>query len=168
MPFPEERIMLPIHTILHPTDFSERSGHALRVACALARDYGARLVVLHAAETPTVAFAEGFIPPDPEEPIRAARQEFEQLEIPATGTPIERRFEIGDATEMILQAAHEVQADLIVMGTHGRTGLRRLLMGSVAEQIVRRATCPVLTMTAPFVAAELAPEATAALAGAVS
>jgi universal stress protein A len=56
----------------------------------------------------------------------------------------------GDPAEMILRVAEEVHADLIVMGTHGRTGLSRLLMGSVAEQVVRRAPCPVLTMKAPF------------------
>ena len=64
--------MLTVHTILHPTDFSERSQDALRLACALARDYGARLIVLHVAEAATVATAEGVVlPPDPEEARRA-------------------------------------------------------------------------------------------------
>src|SRR5439155_9282380 len=140
--FPEERTMLPIRTILHPTDFSDRSAHALRLAGALARDYGARLVVLHVAEMPVVAYGEGVIPPlDPEDAVRVARQQLELLEAPVTGTPAERRLEVGDPVETILDVAHALPADLIVMGTHGRTGLRRLLMGSVAEQIVRRATC---------------------------
>jgi nucleotide-binding universal stress UspA family protein len=156
--------MLPIHTILHPTDFSEQSGHALRFAAALARDYGARLVVLHAAEIPPVGYAEGVIIPNTEEPIRAARQQFERLEVPQLGVPVERRFEVGGPTETILQTAADVHADLIVMGTHGRTGIARFLMGSVAEQVVRRAPCPVLTMTAPY--AEAA-EPVAALAAAV-
>src|SRR5207247_1070074 len=81
---------------------------------------------------------EGVIPPlDPEDAVRVARQQLELLEAPVTGTPAERRLEVGDPVETILDVAHALPADLIVMGTHGRTGLRRLLMGSVAEQIVR-------------------------------
>jgi nucleotide-binding universal stress UspA family protein len=156
--------MLPIHTILHPTDFSEQSGHALHFAAGLARDYGARLVVLHAAEATPLGYFEGASASDPEAPIRAARQRFEQLDVPHVGASVERRFEVGDPTESILRIAAEIRADLIVMGTHGRTGLERFLMGSVAEQVVRRAPCPVLTMTAPYAAAE---EPVAALAAAV-
>jgi nucleotide-binding universal stress UspA family protein len=165
--FPKERSMLPIHTILHPTDFSDRSAHALRLAGALARDYGARLVVLHVAEMPPAAYAEGFPPIDPDEVVRDARRQLEALDVPLTTTPAERRLEVGNPIEVILHVARDLHADLIVMGTHGRTGLRRLLMGSVAEQIVRRATCPVLTMTSPFVAAEPEAEPQPALAGAV-
>jgi len=62
----------------------------------------------------------------------------------------ERRLAEGDAVEETLRVAQEANADLIVMGTHGWTGLGRLLMGSVAEQVVRRASCPVLTVKAPF------------------
>jgi len=156
--------MLPIHTILHPTDFSEHSGHALRFAAGLARDYGARVVVLHAAEVPPVSYFEGVIVSDPEEPIRAARQRLEQLDVPHAGVPVERRFEVGDPTETILRTAAEIRADLIVMATHGRTGIERFLMGSVAERVVRRAPCPVLTLTAPYAEAE---EPVAALAAAV-
>jgi len=121
--------MLPIHTILHPTDFSEPSEYALRFAAGLARDYGARLVVLHAAGATPLSYFEGASAGDPEAPIRAARQRFEQLDVPHLGASIERRFEVGGATETILQTAADVRADLIVMGTHGRTGLERFLMG---------------------------------------
>src|SRR5262245_6581425 len=62
---PEVRAMLPIHTVLHPTDFSDRSERALSLACALTRDYGARLVVLHVAPLPAMAYAEGVVAPDP-------------------------------------------------------------------------------------------------------
>src|SRR5262245_20142144 len=133
--------MLPIHTILHPTDFSTYSEHALRFACALARDYGARLVVLHAAVPPTVVYGEGIVPGDPVTAEREARDELNRLAVPA-GVRAERRFEEGDAAPTILRAAKELPADLIVLGTHGRTGLARLLMGSVAELVVRRAGCP--------------------------
>ena len=142
--------MLPIHTILHPTDFSERSAHALNLACALARDYGAHLIVLHVAMPPTVVYGEGIIPSEPDAVFHEERQHLERLLIPDAGLRIERRFEEGDPAGGILRVAREVVADLIVMGTHGRTGLGRLLMGSVAEQVVRRASCPVLTVRMPF------------------
>ena len=62
---------------------------------------------------------------------------------------LDRRMEEGDPASMIVRVATETGADLIVMGTHGRTGLRHLLMGSVAEYVVRKATCPVLTLRTP-------------------
>jgi nucleotide-binding universal stress UspA family protein len=144
--------MLPIHSILYPTDFSERSGYALHLACALARDYGARLVILHIATPPTIAYGEGILPPDPEIMFREAREQLNRLEVPNANVRAERRFAEGDAAAETLRVASEIGADLIVMGTHGRTGLSRLLMGSVAEQVVRKAPCPVLTVTTPFAA----------------
>jgi len=142
--------MLPIHTVLHPTDFSERSQNALRLACALARDYCARLVVLHAAMPPTVVYGEGALPLDPEIAYREAHEELNRLAIPNNDVRAERRFEEGDPAGTILRVARELPADLIVMGTHGRTGLARLLMGSVAERVMRKASCPVLTVTTPL------------------
>lgn len=139
--------MLPIHTILHPTDFSYRSWNALQMACALARDYSARLVVLHVSATPTIAYGEGVIPPNPDEVLRLAQEQLDRLELPKTDIRAERRLELGDPVGGILRVAQEINADLIVMGTHGRTGLHRLLMGSVAEGIMRKSTCPVLTVT---------------------
>jgi nucleotide-binding universal stress UspA family protein len=158
--------MLPIHTILHPTDFSDRSCNALHLACALARDYDARLVLLHVVTTPPLMYGESFPPADPDIFRRAEWEEFERLEIPDTGIVSERRFEEGDPVQEILRVAGECNADLLVMGTHGRTGLTRLLMGSVAEQVVRRAPCPVLTVTTPFPLVRPAEEpAAAATAG---
>jgi nucleotide-binding universal stress UspA family protein len=142
--------MLAIRTILHPTDFSEQSRAAFALACALTRDYGARLVALHVVPAPNFAYGEGYLPPAPEELLVEAREQLHRLEPPHGNVRAEQRLEQGDAAPEILRVAHEIDADLIVMGTHGRTGLRRLLMGSVAEQIVRKAPCPVLTMTAPF------------------
>jgi nucleotide-binding universal stress UspA family protein len=142
--------MLPIRTILHPTDFSDRSANALQLACALARDYCARLVVLHTETLPALAYGEGVIAPDPATLFQEARDRLTHLEVPDASVRAERRFEEGDAAPTILRVAQEIHADLIVMGTHGRTGLARMLMGSVAEQVVRKAACPVLTVTAPF------------------
>jgi nucleotide-binding universal stress UspA family protein len=141
--------MLPVHTILHPTDFSAPSAYALGLACALARDYGARLIALHVAHAPPVFASEGMVPPAPEEIRAEAEEQLRQLPVPQDDVRVERRLELGDAAGEILRVAAEVDASLIVMGTHGRTGLGRLLMGSVAEQVVRRSTCPVLTVTRP-------------------
>jgi nucleotide-binding universal stress UspA family protein len=156
--------MAPIHTILHPTDFSEHSAYALEMACALARDYGARIIVLHVEPLPVLAFGEGVIPPDPENIREAAREQLDRLVL---GPMIhaENRFEDGDPATVIVEVAHEVNADLIVMGTHGRRGLARLLLSSVAEQVGRQAPCPVLTVRTPF--AKTVPVAAEALVEAV-
>jgi nucleotide-binding universal stress UspA family protein len=162
----EEAAMLPIHTILHPTDFSDRSWYAFQLACALARDYHARVILLHVIHPPIVAYGEGVIPPDPESLVREADERLSELLARCDGVAVEKHVEEGDAREMILSYADECRADLIVMGTHGRTGVRRMLMGSVAEQVERRAACPVLMVSGPFPAAA-APEAQPAMPGAV-
>jgi nucleotide-binding universal stress UspA family protein len=141
--------MAPIHTIMHPTDFSAQSGCALRLACSLARDYGAHLIILHVADEPPIASAEGIMIPPTGDFMAEARADLEQLELPDAHIRAERRLERGDPVREILHVADDVRADLIVMGTHGRTGLARLLMGSVAEQVVRQASCPVLTLKTP-------------------
>jgi nucleotide-binding universal stress UspA family protein len=146
--------MLPLHTILHPSDFSERSEHAFRLACALARDYRAKLVVLHVKILPVAAYTEGgMLPPSPgtDEDLLA---QLEQVRTEAPNLNLETRLEEGAPGPTILQVAQEIRADLIVLGTHGRTGLGRLLMGSVAEQVVRKATCPVVTVRMPVPTAE--------------
>src|SRR5439155_2335535 len=76
------RIMLPIHTILHPTDFSERSRHACQLACALSGDYDAELIILHVARPPAVFYGEGIPLPDPEFLFQEAREQLEWLEVP--------------------------------------------------------------------------------------
>src|SRR4051794_25756197 len=114
--------MLAVGTILHPTDFSERSEYALGVACALARDYGARLVVLHAAPPPVVVYGEGVVPVDPEGYRQELQERLNRLQVPGDNVRAERRFAEGDPAAEILRAAKELPADLIVMGTHGRTG----------------------------------------------
>lgn len=142
--------MLPVRTILHPTDFSEPSTSALRLACSLARDYGARLILLHVAPAPIVVPAMGVVPPQTEEEFQRTRAALRDLEIPVPGVEADRCLLQGDAAAEILRAAEENQCDVIVMGTHGRTGLGRLLMGSVAEQVLRKAPCPVVTVKNPI------------------
>src|ERR1022692_2673562 len=141
--------MLPIRTILHPTDFSANSQCAWEMACALARDYGARLLLVH-VEAPMPTFAElGAIPP---EPVDRRTLECELAGIKPTDPTlaVSRTLLFGDEASTINRFAKENNADLIVMGTHGRSGWGRLLMGSVAESVLREAPCPVLTIKTPL------------------
>jgi nucleotide-binding universal stress UspA family protein len=131
--------------ILFPTDFSHTGDAALSLATILARDTGATLIIVH-VEEPPVAYGGGEMYYGVPEP---AYEEIERMlrEItpPDKNIAFEHRMITGDPASAIVRLAEEEHVDLIVMGTHGRTGLSRLLMGSVAEAIVRRAPCPVLT-----------------------
>ncbi len=142
--------MLPIHTILHPTDFSARSKSAFDFACALARDYDARLVVVHVKPPQMMGGEVHALITTPEEVDRELRGELDKLQPHDASIKIERILKEGDAGTQILHMAKEISSDVIVMGTHGRTGLSRLLMGSVAEAVSRKAHCPVLTVKHPF------------------
>jgi nucleotide-binding universal stress UspA family protein len=144
--------MWPLQTILHPTDFSECSQGAFRLACALARDQGARLIVLHVTTIPDLAYAGYGAPgslPLMNEYRAKVQQELDTKQPPEHSLPLEHRLEEGDPASEILAVAAETGADLIVMGTHGQTGMRHLLMGSVADQVVRKPPCPVLTLKTP-------------------
>jgi nucleotide-binding universal stress UspA family protein len=150
--------MFPIQTILHPTDFSDNAANAFQLACMLARDYAAHLIVLHAAHRPmdVLGGTQG-IPPFPEEYGHAELEErLRRLQSPYASVRIERRLLTGDPAREILRVSQDIPCDLIVMGTHGRTGLSRLLMGSVAEQVVRKASCPVITVKTPLGSPSLA------------
>ncbi len=143
--------MLNIRTILHPTDFSEYSDYAFHLACALARDYNAKLLVIHVMPTPADVYGEfGTMPPEPGEEVPALKQRLEALVAHDSKVDIERHLVEGEADSEIIRVAEERGVDLIVLGTHGRTGLGRLLMGSVAEQVVRLASCPVLSVKKPI------------------
>jgi nucleotide-binding universal stress UspA family protein len=141
--------MLPVKTILHATDFSENSAFAFRLACALARDYGARLVILHVAAPPLGLYSQGIYLPAPEGTMESLHDQLLELQPHDSAVVTEHRLEEGEPVPVILMVAKEIAADVIVLGTHGRTGLGRFLMGSVAEQVVRKAPCPVLTVKHP-------------------
>ncbi len=142
--------MLQIQTILHPTDFSPRSAEAFEIACSLARDYDARLIVLHVFVPPVVPSGPEAVPAASlEEEKQTAQEQIRQLQPPAANVPTEHQVKEGDPATVILQVAEQAGCDLIVMGTHGRTGLTRLLMGSVSERVVRNGPCPVLTVKTP-------------------
>jgi nucleotide-binding universal stress UspA family protein len=135
-----------IRVILHPTDFSESSEAALRVARSLARDHGARLILLHVA--PVQVVMEGAVTAELDlgcdrDALEAAR---EIIDGPDLKYPVEARSSRGLASGEIVRLAADLECDLIVMGSHGRSGLARLLMGSVAELVLAEADCPVLVV----------------------
>jgi nucleotide-binding universal stress UspA family protein len=141
---------MKIGTILHPTDFSRNSEAAFHMACALARDYGARLAVVHVKPLPTVAYGEfGALPPEATDHLEELKERLARVQPTDSSIRMDRFVVEGEIAWEILRMAGELKADLIVMGTHGRSGLGRLLMGSVAEMVVRKATCPVLTVKHP-------------------
>jgi nucleotide-binding universal stress UspA family protein len=140
---------LPIRTILHPTDFSERCEEAFRVACALARDLAARVIVVHVPEPAAPPAGMAPAPPRPEGHRAGLEERLGRFQLSAPDVRVECRVEEGEPATGIVSAARATTCDLIVMGTQGRTGLGRVLMGSVAEQVLRTAPCPVLTVKAP-------------------
>ena len=145
--------MLTLRTILVPVDFEEASEHALVAATDLAKTFGAKLVLVHAYELPFYPYPGGASPvPSTDLPkaIRdAATAGLDTLVARVKGkVPVEAVLKIGPPADEILYAAKEKNADLIVMGTHGRKGIAHVLLGSVAEKVLRRATVPVLTVHA--------------------
>ena len=139
---------MPAKKIVFPTDFSQCSDAALEYATILAGALDATLLIIHAEESPA-AYGEGEECYGLLEPDHAELQKMLH-EIKPTDSNVlyEHRMlsRQGDPANQIVQFAKEEDADLIVLGTHGRTGLKRLLMGSIAEAVVRRAPCPVLVM----------------------
>jgi nucleotide-binding universal stress UspA family protein len=131
--------MLQVKTLMHPTDLTDASRHAFDLACELARERGARVVALHVVPPPNRHGAEVVIG----NPLAGLHEI-------APDVPLDTRVEQGDPAGVILRVAEEIKCDLIVMGTHGRTGLSRWLTGHVVDEVVQRAACAVLTMRAPF------------------
>jgi nucleotide-binding universal stress UspA family protein len=148
--------------VLVATDFSPASGAALDFAKTLATRFGASLHVLHVLEDPYVtgAFAaEIYAPPPPglrESWLRSAEETMAMLvsEADTAAFNITSDVVFGPIARTIVERAAQIGADLIVMGTHGRGGVAHLLMGSVAERVVRTAGCPVLTTRGFAVAGE--------------
>lgn len=135
-------------TILHATDFSSHSDLAFQVACSLAQSKASRLVVLHVANPPVVIYDEkGALLPKTD-CRKLAREQIAGLTANVT-IPVENRIEEGEVSSAILRIADEINADFIVMGSQGLTGLDRLLIGSVAEDVLRKASCPVVTVKVP-------------------
>jgi len=139
--------MSTIKMILHPTDFSPHAEYAFQLACSLTRDLDGRLILLHVNP-------RGF------RPNKLTEKEYNKLlwddlrrlmdaDPRLREMPIKTELTEGDPVEEILRVAKDLGCDLIVMGTHGRSGLNRLLMGSVAEAVLRKGPCPVLVVKSP-------------------
>jgi nucleotide-binding universal stress UspA family protein len=142
--------MKMIRSILYATDFSAQSEAAFAIAVALARDYGARLIMAHVMPTPTVAYTTGNIALiEPEGTAADVRARLEQLVPKDSRIAVEYLVKEGDPATELLDMVRKSGCDLIVIGTHGRSGISRLLAGSVAEQVLRHASCPVLTVRWP-------------------
>ena len=148
---------MDVRTILLPTDFSECAAHAVPAAAQLARLWEARLVCLHVVEP--VVPAVGWTPvaePLPVADISGRLEEAAERELPkvagceeCAGLDVEDVIAHGEAAAEIVRVARERGADLIVISSHGRTGLGRILFGSTAESVVRHAHCPVLVVKPP-------------------
>ena len=143
--------MIKITRILFPTDFSQNASVALAYACALAEQNNAELHVLHAIDVGRLAHISEFVPmPDAdfESIYAAAKQSLADVVDREWAEKHKVVHTIGKGPPFleILRHAKERSIDLIVMSTHGRTGLSHLLIGSVAENVVRKAPCPVLTV----------------------
>jgi nucleotide-binding universal stress UspA family protein len=148
--------MIQIEKILFPTDFSEHSKHAFGYALSFAKEYGATLYMLHVVEDiQYLANAYMFDVPmmpsfaDMEQTRLKEMQEFIDQEVSDPNVKIEKIIRHGRPFIEILAVAREENVDLIVTATHGRGGLEHVLFGSVAEKVVRKAPCPVLSIRLP-------------------
>ena len=138
--------------ILHPTDFSECATGAQTVAVDLAHKLDAELVLVQVlVEAPL--YSEGFISRRQVQTVYDAQRKWSEETLEARAAQLRQsgiktswRVQMGAPYEEIVRTAEEEHADMIVMGTHGRSGLNRALLGSVAERVIRLAPCPVLTM----------------------
>jgi nucleotide-binding universal stress UspA family protein len=135
--------------ILVPTDGSVGSAHVALQAIDLAETYGATIHVLHVVDESVRAFVAGF--GDESELDERGQEAVDRVAGMARAHDVDvvTAIEDGDPARHIVEYADEIDADLIVAGTHGRSGVERRLIGSVAERLVRRAACPVMTVRLP-------------------
>jgi nucleotide-binding universal stress UspA family protein len=145
--------MIQIQRILCPTDFSDFSRRALDHAVAIARWYESTITLLHVCTSdPVVAYVPGsevlpsaMLTPEDREALLASMKRFAEDEAGAS-VPVEFEIAEGHTAAEIVAKANAMPADLLVLGTHGRSGFERLVLGSVAEKVLRKAGCPVLTV----------------------
>lgn len=145
--------MLNIRRILVPTDFGDSAGPAVRYAAALAEKLGAELILVNVVQDLALAMPDAVMPtpvpgPDLAQLIESAKAGLANLVRSAPLVQLNPRAEVrvGSPVAEIVAAAADLHADLICVGTHGRTGLAHLFLGSQAERILREAPCPVLTI----------------------
>ncbi len=148
---------MQIKSILLPTDFSECGNYALSYATSLARTFGASIICVHVIEpiVPTVGYS-GMTEPLPLADITEQLEDSAERELPrlaeceeCSGLDVEELIVHGEAASEIVRVARDRQVDLVVISSHGRTGLGRIFFGSTAEAVVRHASCPVLVVKPP-------------------
>lgn len=146
---------MQIKTILFPTDFSQGARAAMDHAVSLAEDYNAKLVLVYVIQD--ISIAEWYIPSSISaadlvaEMQTSAEKEMEKwaAEAAAKVKAVEKLVVRGVPFVEIIRTAKDKNVDMIVIGTHGRTGIDHMLFGSTAEKVVRKAHCPVLTVRLP-------------------
>ena len=145
--------MSRIRRILHPTDFSRASGAAFKRAVEMAKADRAELTVVHVRGAAIPLMADGYVSPKMYDDMEAAERAYAQKHLDAivakarkAGARAKGLLVAGVAHERIDQAARARKADLVAIGTHGRTGVARLFLGSVASRVLAVAPCPVLTV----------------------
>lgn len=145
--------MTRIRRILHPSDFSKASGAAFTEAVELAETNKAELLIAHVLTPAMPMVGEGYVSPKVYEEIEASARAHGQKQLDAliakakkAGVKARGLLLEGIPHDRVVQAAKSQRADVIVMGTHGRTGLARFFLGSVAERVVSMAACPVMTV----------------------
>jgi nucleotide-binding universal stress UspA family protein len=148
--------MIDLHRVLVPTDFSKHSHIALTYGAAFAEKFGAELYLLHVVQDlalfiPDMVTVAPPLVPTVEQLTAAVRVAFDRLvdENHLQRLTLHREVREGTPFYEIVRFAREAEIDLIVMGTHGHSGLAHVLLGSVAEKVVRKAPCPVLTVRHP-------------------
>lgn len=139
--------------ILHPSDFSSASGAAFKKAVEMAKAGRGELMLVHVVSPVAPVAGEGYISPKMYEEIAAssrawAQKQLDKLVAKAKTSGVRAKGSVleGSAHEQVVRFARSKHADLIVMGTHGRSGLAKLFLGSVAGRVVAAAPCPVLTV----------------------
>jgi nucleotide-binding universal stress UspA family protein len=145
--------MSRLRRILHPSDFSRASGAAFARAIAMAKADRAQLLLVHVLAPPVPIAGEGYISPKVYDDLEASARTYGQKHLGAlqakarkAGVKTVTLLLDGVAHDQIARAAKSKKADLIVIGTHGRTGLAKFFLGSVASRVVAAAPCPVLTV----------------------
>jgi nucleotide-binding universal stress UspA family protein len=145
--------MSRLRRILHPTDFSSASRAAFKRAVSMAKADKAQLILLHVLAPPVPIAGEGYIPPNVYEDLEASARKYAEKKLAAlqakarqAGVRATPLLLEGVVHEQIVRAAKSKKADLIVIGTHGRTGLAKFFLGSVASRVVTAAPCPVMTV----------------------
>jgi nucleotide-binding universal stress UspA family protein len=135
-----------LRKIIYATDFSPSSEPALKVATSLARDSKAKLLIVHVEEVPVTTGTGEYLYDIPLRNTQALEEQLSKIVPNDSAVVYEHRLLTGHPADEIVRLLNEESADMIVIGTHGRRGLTRLLMGSIAEAVMRSAPCPVLTV----------------------